>query len=94
MSTIKKINAFFRGVKEELRTAKRAAQDMLGDQILKARFDAEKLWKEKRRAAKERRMRYGSSMYAPHQGEREKARRRLQLARGIISFEHRSGYNL
>jgi hypothetical protein len=27
---------------------------------------------------------YGSSIYSPHQGEQEKARRRNQIARGII----------
>ena len=84
MSTLKKIDALWRQTKEKLRAAKRSAQDMLGDQILKARQENERLWAEKRRVAKERRQKYGASVYAPHQGEREKARRRSQLARGIL----------
>lgn len=84
MSTIKKLDALWRQTKEKLRDAKRSAQDILADQLAKASGERNRLWAEKRAALKERRERYGSSVYAPHQGEREKARRRRQLATGIL----------
>jgi hypothetical protein len=84
MSTLKKIDALWRHTKEKLRAAKRSAQDMLAEQLAKASNERNRLWVEKRAAVKARRIRYGASVYAPHQSEREKARRRRQLAAGII----------
>jgi hypothetical protein len=86
MSTLKKIDSLWRQTKEKLRDAKRAAQDMLAEQLAKASGERNHLWAEKRAAIKARRIRYGASVYTPHQGEREKARRRRQLARGILQF--------
>lgn len=84
MSTLKKIDALWRATKERLRDEARAKVRMLADQIRTGRWD--KSYAEKRAAIKARRERYGSSMYVPHQGEREKARRRRQLAAGILQL--------
>ena len=80
MSTLKKIDALWRATKEKLRDAKLAAERMLADQINHARYDQKQ--REARAKTKARRIKYGNSVYSPHQSEREKARRRSQLARG------------
>ena len=90
MSTLKKIDSLWRQTKEKLRAEIRAKRDMLADQLAKASGERTRLWREKRAAVKARREKYGASVYAPHQGEREKARRRRQLASGILQFG--SGY--
>jgi hypothetical protein len=54
---------------------------MLAEQINQSQWD--KKQREQRALVKARRIRYGNSVYSPHQGEREKARRRSQLARGF-----------
>jgi hypothetical protein len=81
VSTLKKIDALWRSTKEKLRDAKQAAERMLAEQIDHSRWD--KKQREHRALVKARRIRYGNSVYSPHQGEREKARRRSQLARGF-----------